>query len=138
MATAYSKTYIYTTGEAAKICNLSASAVCKLFDSGKLRGYKLQERGDRRISERSLIEFMVKGKIPIPPEMQDRHRDYISGNGIPHESFVFFQNGINWCCVRPDFINIEESIVGIGFTFREAHVDYLRNEDNQKTIGKIR
>ena len=123
-----SKTYVYTTGDVAKICNISVITVCKLFDRGELKGYKLLKRGDRRILEKNLVEFMMKEKIPIPFDIEERHnRGNIFGIGIPkNDSFVFFKDKNDWCCVRPNFINLQESVAGFGSTLHEAHVDYLK------------
>jgi len=59
----------YTTGQVAKICGLKGRKVAQLFDRGEINGHiqesKLKRRSHRRISIRSLIDFMEKEKIPF-------------------------------------------------------------------------
>ena len=40
---------IFTTGQVAKICDVSTHTVSKWFDSGQLRGYRIPCTKDRRI-----------------------------------------------------------------------------------------
>ncbi len=49
---------VYTTGQVAKICNVSANTVSKWFDSGLLRGYRVPDSRDRRIPREHLIRFL--------------------------------------------------------------------------------
>jgi len=59
---------ILTTGEAARICNVSTRTVQQWFDKGLLKGYTLPGSGDRRIPKTELKSFMQKYKIPIPKD----------------------------------------------------------------------
>ena len=54
----------YRTKQAAEIIGVSEMTVRTLYNSGKLRGYHINERGDRRISHSSIIEFMSKKESP--------------------------------------------------------------------------
>lgn len=56
---------VYTTGEVAKICNVTIRTVIKWFESGELKGFKIPNSRDRRIPRESLIEFMKKHDIPL-------------------------------------------------------------------------
>lgn len=56
---------IFTTGEVAKICNVSLRTVIKWFDSGLIQGYVIPGTKDRRIPRNSLIGFMKENNIPI-------------------------------------------------------------------------
>ena len=49
---------IYSTAEAAQICNLSHKVIIRCFDNGKLRGFREQQTGFRRIPGRELRRFM--------------------------------------------------------------------------------
>ena len=40
--------------------------------------------------------------------------------GVPPDAACFFKDGNAWCCVRGDFINIQESPAGFGDTMDEA------------------
>lgn len=39
---------------------------------------------------------------------------------IPDSAVCVFRDGNKWCCVRGDFINLQESPAGFGNTFEEA------------------
>ena len=60
---------IYTTGQVAKICGLTARKVAKFFDDGRINGHlkesKFQRRSHRRIPMKDLIEFMIKNGISL-------------------------------------------------------------------------
>jgi len=57
------KNYI-TTGEVAKLLNISRSTVSRKFDSGGLQGKKNPITGERLISPKSLVVFMEKFNLP--------------------------------------------------------------------------
>jgi len=54
----------FTTGEVAKLCNVTINTVVKWFESGELKGYKLPSSGARRIPREELVKFMKKHGIP--------------------------------------------------------------------------
>lgn len=56
---------VFTSGEVAKICGVSADTVSRWFDLGQLGGYRLGPGGDRRIPYESLRQFMLSHGIPI-------------------------------------------------------------------------
>jgi excisionase family DNA binding protein len=56
---------VYTTGEVARICNVTIRTVIKWFESGELKGFKIPNSKDRRIPRDNLIEFMQKHGIPL-------------------------------------------------------------------------
>jgi excisionase family DNA binding protein len=58
------KNYI-TTGEVAKLLNISRSTVSRRFDSGGLQGKKNPITGERLISRRSLEAFMEKHHLSL-------------------------------------------------------------------------
>ena len=58
---------VLTTGEVAKICNVSLRTVIKWFDKGFLNGYVIPGTKDRRIPRSELIDFMKANKMPISP-----------------------------------------------------------------------
>ncbi len=55
---------ILTTGDVARICNITRRIVTKWFDNGLLKGYKIPGRQDRRIFPKDLIEFLREHKMP--------------------------------------------------------------------------
>lgn len=56
---------IFTTGEAADICNLSQQTVIRCFDAGRLKGFRVPGSRFRRIPRESLIHFMKEHSIPL-------------------------------------------------------------------------
>ncbi len=56
---------LYTTGEAADICNVSQQTIIRCFDSGKLAGFRIPGSRFRRIPRDSLIKFMKEHDMPL-------------------------------------------------------------------------
>jgi len=59
------KNKVFTTGEVAQICGVSADTVSRWFDLNQLEGYRLGPGGDRRIPFESLRKFMLSHGIPL-------------------------------------------------------------------------
>lgn len=59
------KNKVFTTGEVATICGVSADTVSRWFDLGQIDGYRLGPGGDRRIPDESLRKFMISHGIPL-------------------------------------------------------------------------
>ncbi len=55
---------VFTTGEAAKVCNVSQQTIIRCFDSGRLEGFRVPGSRFRRIPRAELIRFMQKNGIP--------------------------------------------------------------------------
>ena len=49
---------VFTTGEAAKICNVSQQTIIRCFDNGRLQGFKVPGSRFRRIPRGELLRFM--------------------------------------------------------------------------------
>ncbi len=56
---------VYTTGEVARICNVSQQTVIRCFDSGRLKGFRVPGSRFRRIPRDALIQFMKENDIPL-------------------------------------------------------------------------
>jgi len=56
---------LFTTGEAAKICNISQQTIIRCFDSGRLDGFRIPGSRFRRIPREKLIKFMKDNGIPL-------------------------------------------------------------------------
>lgn len=56
---------VFTTGEVAKICNVSQQTVIRCFDSGRLDGFRVPGSRFRRIPREALIKFMKANDIPL-------------------------------------------------------------------------
>ncbi|TVQ63684.1 MAG: response regulator [Phycisphaerales bacterium] len=56
---------VFTTGEAARICNVSQQTIIRCFDSGRLQGFRVPGSRFRRIPRAELIRFMRTNEIPL-------------------------------------------------------------------------
>jgi two-component system, OmpR family, response regulator len=56
---------IYTTGEAAEVCNVSQQTIIRCFDAGRLGGFRVPGSRFRRIPRDALIKFMKDNSIPL-------------------------------------------------------------------------
>jgi excisionase family DNA binding protein len=56
---------VFTTGEVAKLCNVTIGTVIRWFDAGDLKGYKIPGSRDRRIPRDALVEFLTKHGMPL-------------------------------------------------------------------------
>jgi excisionase family DNA binding protein len=54
---------VFTTGEAAKICNVSQQTIIRCFDSGRLQGFKVPGSRFRRIPRAELQRFMQQNNM---------------------------------------------------------------------------
>jgi excisionase family DNA binding protein len=54
---------VFTTGEAAKICNVSQQTIIRCFDSGRLQGFKVPGSRFRRIPRNELVRFMQQNNM---------------------------------------------------------------------------
>jgi len=56
---------LFTTGEAADICNLSQQTIIRCFDAGRLEGFRIPGSKFRKIPRASLLRFMKDNSIPM-------------------------------------------------------------------------
>lgn len=56
---------LFTTGEAAEICNISQQTIIRCFDSGRLDGFRIPGSRFRRIPRENLLKFMKENGIPL-------------------------------------------------------------------------
>lgn len=56
---------VFTTGEAAEICNVSQQTIIRCFDSGRLGGFRVPGSRFRRIPRAELVRFMKDNGIPL-------------------------------------------------------------------------
>ena len=55
---------VFTTGQVAKICNVTTQTVTKWIDSGRLDGYRIPGSKARRVTRENLIQFIKAHNIP--------------------------------------------------------------------------
>jgi hypothetical protein len=59
-----------------------------------------------------------------------------SVNGIPADAICFFRDGDQFCAVRGDFVNLQESNAGFGFTIAQAERELnLQEQDAGPNAG---
>jgi excisionase family DNA binding protein len=56
---------VFTTGEAAEICQVSQQTIIRCFDAGRLHGFRVPGSRFRRIPREDLIRFMRDNSIPV-------------------------------------------------------------------------
>ncbi len=65
---------VFTTGEAAEICQISQQTIIRCFDSGRLKGFRVPGSRFRRIPREELIKFMKDNGIPVDRLGNGKHR----------------------------------------------------------------
>jgi excisionase family DNA binding protein len=55
---------VFTTGEAAEVCQVSQQTIIRCFDSGRLKGFRVPGSRFRRIPREELLRFMKDNGIP--------------------------------------------------------------------------
>ncbi len=73
-----------TTGEVASYCNVSFTTVIRWIKAGRLKGYQLPGRGDRRIQIPDFLAFLRENGLPIPAELEDLGRRVLIVDDDPH------------------------------------------------------
>ena len=109
---------IFTTGQVAKICNVFPRTVCKWFDSGRLRGYRIPGSQDRRIPRVQLQRFLWEHGLVIPPELHDPTAPDLEGrlrqaeallkrayNGMQKEHWAEGESEAQVCQAIRDFLD---------------------------------
>ncbi|HHT9125223.1 MAG TPA: response regulator [Candidatus Brocadiia bacterium] len=56
---------VLTSGEVARICNVSSPTVIKWIDSGMLKGFRIPGSKARRVARKDLLAFMVEHGMPL-------------------------------------------------------------------------
>lgn len=56
---------VFTTGEAAEVCQVSQQTIIRCFDAGRLKGFRVPGSRFRRIPREELVRFMRDNDIPI-------------------------------------------------------------------------
>lgn len=75
----------YTTGEAAKLCDVSQQTIIRCFDAGLLGGFKVPGSKFRRIGRLSLLAFALEHGIPIDEfgELDETERAMVAAKRGP-------------------------------------------------------
>jgi len=65
---------VFTTGEAAEVCQVSQQTIIRCFDAGRIRGFRVPGSRFRRIPRDSLVAFMKDNGIPLDRLSSGRSR----------------------------------------------------------------
>jgi excisionase family DNA binding protein len=65
---------VFTTGEAAEVCQVSQQTIIRCFDAGRLRGFRVPGSKFRRIPREELMRFMRENNIPLDRLGGDKRR----------------------------------------------------------------
>lgn len=65
---------VFTTGEAAELCQVSQQTIIRCFDRGRLQGFRVPGSRFRRIPRAELSRFMDENGIPNRLRSQERSR----------------------------------------------------------------
>ena len=82
------KKTVFTSGEVAEICGVSADTVSRWFDLRQIEGYRLGPGGDRRIPYESLKKFMITHGIPLDRFETGRQRILIVDDDPYYLDFI--------------------------------------------------
>ena len=72
---------IFTTGEVARILDVSQQTVIREFDRGWLTGFKVPGSKFRRIPRKELIAYMIREKLPLGQFLSEAARVQIYSKG---------------------------------------------------------
>jgi excisionase family DNA binding protein len=65
---------VFTTGEAAEVCQVSQQTIIRCFDAGRIRGFRVPGSRFRRIPRDGLVQFMKDNSIPLDRLQSGRSR----------------------------------------------------------------
>lgn len=127
---------VYTTGEVARICNVTIRTVIKWFESGELEGFKIPNSRDRRIPRDSLITFMKKHGIPLKNiDLDNRKRILIADD---EEGIIFvlkkFLGDIGIFDIDTASSGLETGMKLASFTPHLLLLDHLLGDTTSKEV----
>ena len=129
---------VYTTGEVAKICNVTIRTVIKWFESGVLKGFKIPSSRDRRIPHTSLVAFMKENGLPLNKlEMSNRRRILVADD---EEGILFvlkkFLDDVGIFEVATASSGSEAGIKTISFKPHLLILDHMLGDTTSREVSK--
>nr|WP_136251233.1 helix-turn-helix domain-containing protein [Ningiella ruwaisensis] len=121
----------YSSGEVAKICDVTSRTVIRWIEAGKLQAFKLPGRGNNRVAQDDLLTFLKTNDIPVPSELTEKNErkcvvlssdDYllkhvkrmvIDADFIPVCHGNPFNAGLEIAAQRPTLVVLDADIDGI-------------------------
>ena len=137
---------VFTTGEAAKICNVSQQTIIRCFDSGRLQGFKVPGSRFRRIPRAELIRFMHQNSMDLdrittgpiqvlvvgmrPQDVDHLIKENAGGHQIKiHHAKDAWQAGFLTASMKPGLILVSSAISGI--TFQAASEMFSESDQHE-------
>lgn len=135
----------YTSGDIANICGVSLRTVIRWIEKGELKGFKLPGRGNNRVSEENLINFLKAHDIPFPEELVNPGENLILIvddepaaaraiqrvlRGAGYETTIAangFEAGSLLTQLRPAVMTLDLNMPGLN---GEDVISYVRHADN--------
>lgn len=102
---------MYTTEEVAKILKVAPRIVNRLFDSGRLVGYRYPETQERRVPQECLEAYIKSSGVShaeIPPDPERWNPPlpellYPAGNSVNDHLATAWLSVWRWCCANGIF-----------------------------------
>ncbi len=129
---------VYTTGDVAKICNVTIRTVIKWFESGALKGFKIPNSRDRRIPHASLVEFLTQNGLPLDKlESSNRKRILVADD---EEGILFvlkkFLEDVGIFEVETASSGYEAGIKTISFRPHLLVLDHMLGDTTSREVSK--
>ncbi len=129
---------VYTTGEVARICNVTIRTVIKWFESGVLKGFKIPNSRERRIPRENLIEFLKENGFPLNKiDTSNRRRILIADD---EEGILYvlerFLNDVGIFDVETASSGYEAGVKTISFRPHVLILDHLLGDTTGRDISK--
>jgi len=145
---------IFTTGEAAEICQVSQQTIIRCFDSGRLRGFRVPGSRFRRIPRDELIRFMRENRIPISAIEGTVRRVLLvhgEGSGVGRlgdacrdlervelcEAHTGFDAGWRVAHFRPHLVLLEHGFAACTAEMLRARLDELETPAARPVIAEV-
>jgi excisionase family DNA binding protein len=65
----------FTTAQVARLCKVAPRTVGKWFDSGRLKGFRIQSSGERRVPRDALVRFLQEHGMPLQGLLEDERKE---------------------------------------------------------------
>lgn len=123
----------YSSGEVAQMCDVTSRTVIRWITAGRLEAFKLPGRGNNRVSEDQLLQFLRKNKMPVPQILlpvddakaliiaSDKHlvrhvkRIVRDSDFIPVVYESALEAGFEIANQKPELIIFDEELSGVSF-----------------------
>lgn len=131
----------FSSGEVATICDVTSRTVIRWIGTGKIKAFKLPGRGNNRIGESDLLQFLSHNNMPIPPHLapeQDNVCVVVSEDQyllkhvkrmVRNADFIVsaFANGIEAgfeiAFTKPSLLVLDADIEGANPRYIKAHIE---------------